>query len=180
MSDLNNDEVEDEVLDQEAEDAASGADPKTAKIIEKLRKENARRRVENKTLHQTIETLEPLRTQVAELTDKLTDAEARRQAEEQRYNSVIESIQKSNETLVNGLPEDVQAIVPKGLGALELRQWLDVAAPVLTGKRTAPLPEGGAGNRDRAPGAALSEQQLQTAKKLGISPDDYAKQIIKR
>lgn len=173
MSDLDEQEVEAEELDQEAEEAQQGADPKTKAIIDKLRRENARRRVENKSLVQTVDELTPYRAKVAEVEAKFEEAE-------KRYQSVIEGIKTSNDELIKGLPEDVQAIVPQGLEALELSQWLNRAAPILAGKRTPPPTEGGAGTRGRDSGTALTEQQIATAAKLKISPEEYAKHIIKR
>jgi len=171
----NEEDVEFEVLDQEAEQLAGAADDKTSKVIEKLRKESARRRVENKDLT----------VQVGDFKSKLSEAELRLAellpvtqqltAKETELKGILDGIEESNQSVIRGLPEEIQAIVPQGLAPLDKRQWLDKAAPILVTRRTVPPIEGTAGAANRSGLPPLTEQELAVAAKLKVSAEDYAK-----
>lgn len=166
------------LLDAEAEQVQEQlGDKSTADIIGKLRKENARRRVEARErareAEEAAKRAQDIEARYQELAAQFENKEKEANARNAELDGILKGLEETNQKVISELPEDMQAIVPSGLGALQLRQWLDRAAPVLT-KRVAPRPEGAAGPPERE-GARLSEAELQMAARLGISPEAYAK-----
>jgi hypothetical protein len=178
---VNDDDVEVEELLATAEELES-RDPtsEASDIIRKLRRENARTRVAKnqiageyeKTLSMTAE----YEKKLAELGTQVEQLQSTAAEKESSLTKFLEELSEVNSTVVATLPEEVQAIVPGGLNALELRKWLDTAVPVLTRRPTKPPLGSEEGASKRGPqGPSLNDDELIVAQRLGLSPDDYAK-----
>lgn len=180
-NDAGSDNVEEqEVLDRAEEISNSTPDPEIADIIKKLRGENARRRVsENKTAQELADALAAkaeLEARLAETSTKYAEVEAQATTVAEQLEQLTNGISKRNEAVINRLPEEAKALVPGGMSPVELSEWLDTAASVLTGKVSKPPLNGETGrpNRDdRTP--VLTDAEAEVAKKLGLTIEEYAK-----
>jgi len=90
------------------------------------------------------------------------------------YEAMLDGVDNSNKRRIESIPQDMRTLVPE-LDPVALAQWLD-ANEVLLKKPTAPNLSAAAGNNDR-PGTQviLSDEELDIARKLGVSAEEYKK-----
>ncbi|MCP5016862.1 MAG: hypothetical protein GY938_16580 [Ketobacter sp.] len=73
---------------------------------------------------------------------------------EEKYNTYLESAKTANATRIEGLPDEIKAIVPAYDNPLELSAWLDKSLPLIdsTKPKTPNLNAGAGGNGKAAKG----------------------------
>ena len=94
----------------------------------------------------------------------------------QAYEQMLETLRASNTKRVEAIPEQSRSLVPEYSDPSKLAAWLDTNAALLSMKPIAPNINGAAGSAQR-PGAApmvLSDEELAVAKKMGLTPEQYA------
>jgi DNA repair exonuclease SbcCD ATPase subunit len=94
---------------------------------------------------------------------------------QEQYNAMLERLRESNKQRIESIPEAMRSLVPEYDDPSRLAAWLDANASKLA-KQPAPDLNGGAGSGER-PGAEvkLSDAEIQTAKKMGVSIEAYKK-----
>lgn len=99
----------------------------------------------------------------------------------QAYAQMIETMKASNAKRIEAIPEASRTLVPEYDDPAKLAAWLDANAALLNAKPIAPSLNGAAGGNYR-PGAAppvLSDEELTVAKKMGLTPEQYAESKLK-
>jgi len=169
-------------LDAEIDNAEASGDNKTALILKAVRAENGKRRVENRELKEKIaQALADSEASIAKAASagiRSSQLQAELDKERAERQAVLERLNAANQTVVDGLPERLRPIVPRGLGPVELREWLDAAVPVLHQPPPAPL-DGAAGSKADRENAtvAVDEDTATMAKALGVDPLMLAKRV---
>jgi DNA repair exonuclease SbcCD ATPase subunit len=175
MADLQDDDLDDGV-DEDGEDTGKGTD-KTDSIVRKLRDENAQRRVKMREAEKRLADLQAkydeLQSTIQPLTTARDEAEAAKKDLEKQLKDIDAGLTARNKAVIDGLPQDFQVIVPSGMSAVDLAGWLDKITP-LVGKRHAPPPEGNAGKTPPDVGGDLTAEELAWARKMGVTPEQYA------
>jgi hypothetical protein len=129
-------------------------------------------------------------TELEQAQAKATAAEAERDAALQRANDRLIMAALTAEAAKQGFADPADAFTLADLagvsiaddgavtGVTEAVKALAQAKPYLIGRRTAPATDAGAGSGDRATGGSairLTDEELQVAKRMGLSPEEYAK-----
>ena len=100
---------------------------------------------------------------------------------QERYNAMIDNIKANNEKRLEGIPDTMRSLVPPIDDPATLGQWLDANWQILTAKPNAPSLNGGAGSAPaRTANIALSDAELEMARKMGLSAEDYAAAKVRR
>lgn len=153
--------------------------------VEQLRKESEKYRNRAKEAETKVQEFE--QQMKADETKRLEQQEQWRELAESRqreleelsgykaqYEDVLQNIKLSNESRIESIPQDMQSLVPD-LEPVALAQWLDANAALLK-RPSAPGLDARAGNNDRPSGQpTLTEEELQFARKLGVSEEEYIK-----
>jgi len=147
------------------------------RYIKELRDEVATRRVALKNAEE-----EQRKREQAQLAEQgrfkeLAEQRAKEAESLKPYKDRAESLEAllraSNEARISRIPEQFRSIVPVDYAPEKLATWLDDNATKLV-RPTAPQTDAGAGGGGgRA--VDLSPEEIETAKKMGIKPEDYAK-----
>ncbi len=172
--------------DDELELDVSGSDvmTDTEKLIRALRSENAKRRVANRDLAEREASLaaelDAERQERARLQATLEANKSEIERAAQEKETILEGIRAANETVINSLPDELRAIVPKDFSPVQLRSWLDAAVPVLTKPHYAPV-DGVAGSKtDRVTDTlAISQDEAAFAQAMGIDPQQLVKEMAR-
>jgi len=153
--------------------------------VEQLRKESEKYRNRAKDAESAIKDYEK---QIKERDDKQLEeqqkwrelAESRQQELEElsgykgRYEDMLDNIKTSNERRIESIPQDMRTLVPD-LEPISLAQWLDANTALLK-RPGAPDLNASAGNNDRPGGQEpLTQEELEIARKLGVSEEEYIK-----
>lgn len=91
----------------------------------------------------------------------------------ERVVALEDRLKKQNDTRIAKIPDAMRKIVPTDYSVDRLSEWLDANEGVLT-TRPAPDLNAGAGAGGQKT-MTLTEDELLAAKKLGVKPEDYAK-----
>lgn len=148
-------------------------------MISDLRREAAENRVKAKKAEE--QRLKEEADRLAQQGEWQTLAEQRAQ-ELERLKPVSEKaaaleakIKASNDSRIQQLPEELRSVVPDFDDPVLVSEWLDANLSKLTA-RTAPALDGGVtGDRGGKGAASLTADELAAAKRMGISPELYAK-----
>jgi hypothetical protein len=90
---------------------------------------------------------------------------------------MLESVSESNKRRVESVPEQMRGLVPDFDDPVKLSNWLDANSQLLT-TPLAPALNGESGSGERpsdSPG--LSEEQLQTARRMGLTAKEYEEAV---
>lgn len=149
------------------------------RYIKELRDEAATRRVALKNAEE-----EQRKREQAQLAEQgrfkeLAEQRAKEAESLKPYKDRAESLEAllraSNEARISRIPEQFRSIVPVDYAPEKLATWLDDNATKLV-RPTAPQTDAGAGAGGGGGRAVdLSPEEIETAKKMGIKPEDYAK-----
>lgn len=147
------------------------------RYIAQLRQEAAERRVALKKLEEEAAKREQARLaeegRWKELAEKREQELQKLTTYQQRAEALEAMLRESNERRMKRLPEDMQAVVPVEYPPEKLAAWLDANLEKLL-KPVAPNLDGGAAmGSSGAP--KLSEEQIAMARRLGLTPEEYAK-----
>ncbi len=99
----------------------------------------------------------------------------------EQYEAMIDNLKASNEKRIETVPEDRRSLIPEYSDPSKLAAWLDANAALLSMKPQAPNIDGAAGTGQR-PGASpvvLSDDEIAIAKKMGMTPEQYAESKAK-
>lgn len=163
-----------EVITAEAETAGQAPDVKQSgqeeqgqtfslEYVKELRNEAAANRVRVRELEEQIASLRASGDRAAEL--------------EKSYTTLIEQVSERNKQRVEAVPETLRPLVPEFDDPLKLQRWLDNSLPLLS-RPVAPVMNAGAGKSDRpSDDVVLTEQQLEVARRAGVSPEKFAEQL---
>ena len=100
---------------------------------------------------------------------------------QERYNAMIDNIKANNEKRLEGIPDTMRSLVPPIDDPATLGQWLDANWQILTAKPNAPSLNGGAGSAPaRTANIALSDAELDMARKMGLTAEQYAAAKVTR
>lgn len=167
------------------EPAANGGEPQAPEpkmfdeaYVKELRNEAASYRVKAKELEQKQKEAEDAR--LAEQNEWKTLAEQRAAEVEalkpyqQRYSDMVESVAESNTRRIASIPENMRQLVPDYDDPLKVATWLDANSQLLA-KPIAPSLNGSAGNIVRPGEPVLSAEELEFARKMNITAEEYQK-----
>lgn len=89
-----------------------------------------------------------------------------------------DALKATNEQRIAAIPKERQALVPTDYDPVKLASWLDKNVALLVIKPQAPNLNGGEGSTgtNTAPNVQLTQDELVTAKMMGLTPEQYAKQ----
>lgn len=94
----------------------------------------------------------------------------------ERIETLEALITATNESRVKRIPEKMRPIVPTDYTPEQLSKWLDANEPLLTQEPAPSLDGGRQGDSGSSGNAAqLSQAELAVAKKIGITPEKFAK-----
>lgn len=164
-------------------DAGNGtqqADMFPRDYVEALRKEAAQYRTKAKELEDAQKLADEAKLAEQQKWQELAEQRAAELKEisqyKTRYEEMLESIRASNQKRVESVPENMRSLIPDYDDPARLSSWLDANAALLSAKPLAPNLNGAAGSGTR-PGAApviLSDDELAIAKKMNLTPEQYA------
>lgn len=151
--------------------------------VQKLRNEAAEYRVKLKEIEEA---------QAAEKTRRLEEEARWKELAEQRaaeleslspiksqYEAMLETLRASNAKRIESIPEAMRSLVPEYEDPTKVAAWLDANAGVLTTPSMPSLDAGAGGDKPRvASEPKLTDAEIEMARKMGISPEDYAKYKI--
>ena len=115
---------------------------------------------------------------------ELYETEAQKTADlavyKERFEGILTSTTEANEARVKALPAQFKAMVPDYEDPLKLATWLDANASTLTGGKTSPNLDGGAGSGNRTgkenKDVPSVEWITSQAGKLGVDPKLFGEQ----
>ena len=100
---------------------------------------------------------------------------------QEKYTAMIENIKANNEKRLEAVPETMRSLVPPIEDPVTLGQWLDTNWQILTAKTVAPSLNGGAGSAPaRTNSIALTDAELDMARKMGLTAEQYAAAKVTR
>lgn len=162
----------------------SAVDDKTAKILASVRRENAKRRVENRELKERYEQLQAdfdaITAQYETEKGQLTSIQTAREAAEAERKRLLDELATDNEAIIAGLPDKLRSIVPPVSDTWELNKWLRKVSTVLAPSGVALDGEAGSVADRRDDTVAVGEAEATLARALGIDPQELVKRVNKR
>lgn len=100
---------------------------------------------------------------------------------QERYTKMVDGIKANNEKRLEAIPETMRSLVPPIEDPVTLGQWLDTNWQILTAKTVAPSLNGGAGSAPaRTNSIALTDAELDMARKMGLTAEQYAAAKVTR
>lgn len=158
--------------------------PDIQTYIEELRQENAKWRKESKKALDDARKADEDRLTQQQEWQKLAEQRAARLAELESVAAKAETIEAAFNAGIDArlkqIPDEVRKRtvdpIRKALSPLEFNQWLDANIDLLS-VRKAPDLDAGAGNRNGKRTTALTAEQLEMAKALKLTPEQYAKRL---
>jgi phage I-like protein len=148
-------------------------DAKIAKLAERFDEADARMKAMEQAQRQRLEES----GNYAEIAKRYqTELESLKPVAE-RAQSLEAIIRESNETRLAGIPETYRNLVPTDYAPEKLQAWLNANEPLL--KRTPPpsLDAGAGANTPPSDSVRLTAEQKATAKKFGLTDEEYAAQM---
>lgn len=150
----------------------------TRDYVEKLRAEAAENRVKLKEFQEMQANAEEERLAKKQEWQEL--AEKRKQEIEalrpfqEKYQAMLDATAARNKERIEAIPEEMRSLVPEYDDPAKLGQWLDANWDRLNAKPLVPSLNGGAGsNNTRGKQVTLTDAQLTTAKKMGLTAEQY-------
>lgn len=155
--------------------------------VEDLRRENANYRTRANEIEAKFKEFELAQTKKRDeelakkqeweqLAQERAEQLAQLQPIKERYEAMLENLKTSNAKRIESIPENMRPLVPEYDDPSKLAAWLDANAALLSIKPQAPNINGAAGSGQR-PGAVpmvLSDDEIEVAKKMGLTPEQYA------
>lgn len=158
-----------------------------AEYVQQLRQEAASYRTKLREFEEAQKAEETKRLEQQQEWQKLAEQRAAEvdalRPYQEKYNAMLEAIKAGNEKRVEQVPETMRTLIPPIDDPATLSQWLDANWTILTGKPPVPALNGGAGQTPaRTQSVTLTDAELQTATKMGLTAEQYlaAKQTTKR
>ena len=100
---------------------------------------------------------------------------------QERYETIIANLKANNERRLEAVPENMRTLIPPIDDPGTMAQWLDTNWQLLTNKPFAPSLNGGAGGSQvRTSTVSLNDAELEMARKMGLSAEDYAAAKVRR